>query len=135
LERRAIGLGRRTRALAGSISGGRRSLRSGRKVSQGSGIELATLGYAYGIAGQKEEAKKIVEQLKTKKKSEYISDFYFGHVYAGLGQNDLAFEFLMKACSNWQGDWGMLFINAPYSDSIREDPRFEELVRCMKLQS
>lgn len=105
------------------------------KVSQGSGIELATLGYAYGIAGQKEEAKKIVEQLKTKKKSEYISDFYFGHVYAGLGQNDLAFEFLMKACSNWQGDWGMLFINAPYSDSIREDPRFEELMRCMKLQS
>ncbi len=107
------------------------------KVSQGSGIELATLGYAYGIAGRKGEAQKILKQLKDRaeKKSEYVSDFYFGHVYAGLGEKDLAFEFLMKACSNWQGDWGMLFINAPYSDSIREDPRFEELVRCMKLQS
>ena len=106
-------------------------------VSHGSAIELATLGYAYGVAGQKEEAKKIIEQLKDKaeKNSEYISDFYFGHVYAGLGQKDLAFEFLMKACSNWQGDWGMLFINAPYSDSLRHDPRFEELARCMKLQS
>ncbi len=104
-------------------------------VSGGSAIELATLGYAYGIAGQKEEAKKIVEQLKNKveKKSEYVSDFYFGHVYAGLGEKDLAFEFLMKACSNWRGDWGMLFINAPYSDVLREDPRFSELRRCMKL--
>lgn len=102
-------------------------------VSRGSAIELATLGFAYGIAGQKEEAKKIVEQLKAKKKSEYVSDFYFGHVYTGLGEKDLAFEFLLKACSNWQGDWGMLFINAPYSDSLREDARFSDLLRCMKL--
>jgi adenylate cyclase len=105
------------------------------KVSQGSGIELATLGYAYGVAGREKESKELLKELKEikEKKVQYVSDFYLGHIYTGLGEKDLAFEWLMKSCVNWQGDWGMIFINAPYSDSLRDDPRFAELLRCMKL--
>ena len=104
------------------------------KVSNGSSIELATLGYAYGVAGKKKEAEEILKRLneKAEGKVEYVSDFYFGHIYAGLGEKDQAFRWLLKACQNWQGDWGMLFINSAYSDSLRSDPRFTELISCMK---
>jgi eukaryotic-like serine/threonine-protein kinase len=104
------------------------------KVSKGSPIELATLGYAYGVAGKKKEAEEILKLLgeKAERKVEYVSDFYFGHVYAGLGENEEAFRWLLKACQNWQGDWGMLFINSAYSDSLKHDPRFAELLSCMK---
>lgn len=104
------------------------------KVSRESPIELAALGYAYGVAGKKVEAEGILKLLseKAERKVEYVSDFYFGHVYAGLGQKEQAFRWLLKACQNWQGDWGMLFINSAYSDSLKHDPRFAELLSCMK---
>jgi eukaryotic-like serine/threonine-protein kinase len=105
-----------------------------RKVSNESAIELATLGYAYGVAGKKKEAEEILKLLgeKAERKVEYVSDFYFGHVYTGLGEKEQAFRWLLKACQNWQGDWGMLFINSAYSDSLKHDPRFAELLSCMK---
>jgi serine/threonine protein kinase/Tfp pilus assembly protein PilF len=105
------------------------------QVSHGSSIELATLGYAYAVAGKTKEAEEILQKLneKAKGKTEYVSDFYFGHIYAGLGEKDLAFQWLMKACNNWKGDWGMLFIKSAYSDGLREDQRFDELLQCMKL--
>jgi serine/threonine-protein kinase len=103
-------------------------------VSHGSPVELATLGYAYGVSGKVKEAEEILGQLEQKANSNvYVSDFYFGHIYAGLGKKDLAFEKLKKACENWKGDWGMLFIKSPYSDSLRDDVRFDELLHCMKI--
>ncbi|HSE39796.1 MAG TPA: tetratricopeptide repeat protein, partial [Acidobacteriota bacterium] len=105
-------------------------------VSKGSPIELATLGYAYAVAGRTQEAEEILKNLEEKSKdnNQYISDFYLGHIYTGLGKRDLAFQWLMKACNNWKGDWGMLFIQSSYSDSLRSDARFKELLHCMKLR-
>jgi serine/threonine-protein kinase len=104
------------------------------EVSHESPIELATLGYAYGVSEKTHEAEEILKRLeqKLKSKNEYISDFYLGHIYTGLGKKDLAFHWLMKACSNWKGDWGMLFVKSAYSDSLRSDARFKELLHCMK---
>jgi serine/threonine protein kinase/tetratricopeptide (TPR) repeat protein len=103
------------------------------EISKESPIELATLGYAYGTAGREKEARDILLKLNDKAQVSYVSDFYFGHVYSALGDKDQAFFWLFKACNNWMGDWGMLFISSsPYSDSLRKDPRFVELLRCMK---
>jgi hypothetical protein len=49
-------------------------------------------------------------------------------VYAGLGRQDQAFAWLERAYQT--GDFGLVSLKAePYLISLREDPRFQHLLR------
>jgi hypothetical protein len=51
-------------------------------------------------------------------------------VYAGLGEKDLAFEWLERAYN--ERDKGLISLRVdPPLDPLRSDPRFQELVRRM----
>jgi hypothetical protein len=53
-------------------------------------------------------------------------------VYARLGQTDLALEWLEKAYRSRQHDLAFLKVN-PQLDSLRSDPRFQDLLRRIGL--
>jgi hypothetical protein len=56
-------------------------------------------------------------------------------IYAGLGENDKAFEFLEKACSEKSLDI-TLFLQTDFAlDSLRSDPRFQNLLRRIGLKT
>ena len=59
--------------------------------SGGSARMLAELGHAYGLAGKRTEAVKILAELKELSKHHYISPYNLALVYTGLGDNDQAF--------------------------------------------
>ena len=56
----------------------------------------AGLAYAYALAGKKDEARKMLDELKEAAKQRYVSPFSFALIYIGLGDKDQAFEWLNK---------------------------------------
>jgi TolB-like protein/DNA-binding winged helix-turn-helix (wHTH) protein/Tfp pilus assembly protein PilF len=92
----------------------------------------AGLAYAYALAGRKDEAQKILEELKEAAKQRYVSPFGFALIYMGLGDKDQAFECLNKTAD--EDPYRIAFIKAdPRFDRLRSDPRFDALLRRMKL--
>jgi DNA-binding winged helix-turn-helix (wHTH) protein/TolB-like protein/Flp pilus assembly protein TadD len=92
----------------------------------------ALLGYAYGVAGKRNEARQVLEELQQVAKEKYVSPFPVAATYVGLGETDKAFEMLEKAYVERSWAMGMLKVN-PIFDPIRSDQRYVELLRRMNL--
>lgn len=93
----------------------------------------ALIAYAYAVAGDTNEARKILEELAQLSKKKYVSPFPIAAVYAAFGDRDEAFNQLEKAYAERSWAMGMLKVN-PVFDSLRSDPRFTELIRRMNLE-
>jgi Tfp pilus assembly protein PilF len=92
----------------------------------------ALLGYAYGVAGKRNEARHVLEELQQVAKEKYVSPFPVAATYVGLGETDKAFEMLEKAYVERSWAMGMLKVN-PIFDPIRSDRRYVELLRRLNL--
>jgi tetratricopeptide (TPR) repeat protein len=107
-------------------------LSKGNEASGHYSESLAMTGYIYAITGRHEEAQKMIDKLKDRSSHRYVSPYHIAVVYSGLGEKDLAFEWLEKAYL----DRSMLlsFINiTPLFDNLRSDPRFANLLQKLKL--
>jgi len=90
------------------------------------------LGYAYAVAGDRAEARKLLEELKTRSKQSYVPWFYIAGIYAGLGEKEQAIANLEKAYE--QREQGLAVMKRePMFDPLRSDARFQELLRRMNL--
>ena len=95
--------------------------------SGGSARMLAELGHAYGLAGKRAEAEKILDELKELSKQHYVSPYNLALVYTGLGDKDQAFEWLNEACEDRSGL--LIYLKTQHSfDSLYDDPRFQEIL-------
>ncbi len=89
---------------------------------------LAWLGYAWSASGQSAKGQQVLAQLADAAKSRYVSPIYPAMVETGLGNRKLALVSLEEAFRQRSG-W-MLFLNVePAFDTLREDPRFIDLLR------
>jgi TolB-like protein/DNA-binding winged helix-turn-helix (wHTH) protein/Tfp pilus assembly protein PilF len=88
---------------------------------------LALLGHAYGLAGERAKALNILEEIKLLSKQQYVSPLDFAMVYTGLGDREMAFHWLETAYS--ERVMRIQELNEPHFDSLRGDPRFEDLLR------
>jgi TolB-like protein/Flp pilus assembly protein TadD len=86
---------------------------------------LAGLGYSYGLAGRTAEAEQILQQLLA---DEQAGAIHIALVQIGLGNNDEAISWLEKAIDARQSHVLYIRQDAKF-DPLREDPRFEALVR------
>ena len=88
----------------------------------------ATLGYVYGRMGRAADARKVVADLEDQSKKTYVAPTNFAKIYIGLGDRDQAFAWLDKGYQ--QRDFWLTFLKGdPIFDSLRSDPRFQDLVR------
>ena len=93
---------------------------------------LTWLGHACAVSGQKDEALKIIAQLKSRPKMDYAYDLAL--IYTGLEEKDQAFAWLQKAFDTRDG--GMAVIQSePMLDDLRSDHRYMELLQRMKLSA
>ncbi len=93
---------------------------------------LGYLGYAYGKTGRKEDAEKVIEELKELSKTRYISPIAFVMVYAGIGDRDRAFEWLDRAFQDREHTLTLLTFDSVL-ESLSPDPRFNEFLDRMNL--
>ena len=92
----------------------------------------AALGLAYSVAGKPQQTKKIVEGFHALVKKRYIPATYFGMLYAGIGDKELALTWLEKAYEE-RAD-GLTWLNVdPMLDDLKPNPRFQALLRKIGL--
>jgi serine/threonine protein kinase/tetratricopeptide (TPR) repeat protein len=96
-----------------------------------SNLSLALLGYGYAPAGRRPEAQKVLDQLNELSKQKYVPPYHRAVICAGLGENDMVFEWLEKA---FEDHFIVLIKVHPAYDSLHSDPRFTNLLRRMNLQ-
>ena len=103
------------------------------QLSDGSLDAAVALAHAYSAAGKKTEAEKILQDLKRKAKQTSVSPYTMATIYAGLGENDKAFEFLEKAYSQKSLGIPASLKSDLALDSLRPDPRFQRMLRRIGL--
>ncbi len=111
-------------------------LQKGRTLLRDSPDLLAFVGYSYAVAGKREEAAEVIGKLKAGEglSEKYALPFYLALIYTGLGEVDLALEWLEKGYQNRV--WMMVFIGMePAFDPLRSDPRFQDLLVKMNLEN
>ena len=90
------------------------------------------LGYAYAVSDQPEKARELVEELRAGSQPEHLAPYHLAVIYFGLEETDKAFEWLNKACD--QRSPQLFWIKTlPELDSVRSDPRFQNILRRMNL--
>lgn len=94
---------------------------------------LGSLGATYAMSGQRDEALKTLRQLEELARTAYVSPYYYAMVYAGLGDNNRAFDCLEQAFVEREPFLITLAI-FPLLDSLRSDPRFDLLLRRIGLK-
>jgi TolB-like protein/DNA-binding winged helix-turn-helix (wHTH) protein/Tfp pilus assembly protein PilF len=88
---------------------------------------LTALAMTYGLEGKKEEAKKILGELKQRATQTYVSPCGLADVYIGLGDKDQALAMLEQAVRERSADL-MFLAGAPEFDALHDDPRFKAIV-------
>ena len=92
---------------------------------------LASLARAYALAGRKEEARKILDNLTTESGQRYIPAYSLAVIQLSLGEKEEALRLLEKSYEDRApfdtGVFGSLRIDRRL-DPLRGDPSFQALV-------
>jgi Flp pilus assembly protein TadD len=101
-------------------------------LSGGDPVVLGVLGHAYAMSGKRSEAQKVLAELKDLSKRRYVAPFDIALIYSGLGDKAQTLEWLEKAYEDHSQR--LLWIKVdPRLDSLRGEPRFQDLLRRMGL--
>lgn len=101
-------------------------------LSKGSPAVAGLLIRAYAHAGRRDDALRLLEELKQRRNAGYVPAAAFVNAYLGLGDNEQAFFWLEQAY-NEKSNILQFVKTHPYFDPIRSDPRFVDLVRRVGL--
>ena len=101
------------------------------RLSGGGQASTAQLGCAYARIGDTAKAHKIIDQLAELSRTKYVSPYDIAIIYTGLGEKDLALKWLEKAYE--ERAVRLLELPDPAFDTLRSDPRFQDLVKRIGL--
>ena len=90
-------------------------------------IPLGALARIYGIAGRKDEARKIFDKLRELRAERYTAAYALALAALGLGDKSEALHWLEESYRERDGDSISVIRVDPLLRSLRGDPRFEAL--------
>jgi len=103
------------------------------QTHSGGGLTFkAHLGYAFALAGRRDEAERILTELKEVTQQRYVPSYYFAIINLGLGETDQAFACLESAYRERLGFMAFIKVE-PMLDPLRSDERFADLERRIGL--
>lgn len=115
----------------GQHEAGIAALEMGRNLLRTSEGFSIWLGYAYAVAGRRDEAEHMLARQRENWERRHTGAIGAALTCVGLGDADRAFEWLDRA---YQERAGMTMLRAyPYWDRIRSDARFRDLLRRVGL--
>ncbi len=95
--------------------------------------ELGYLGYGYGLLGRQAESKAVLKEMEERYARRETPAMFLAAIHAGLGNKDQAFAWLDKDFR--AGSGALVYITYfPVYDTLRDDPRFTDLLRRMGLK-
>jgi serine/threonine-protein kinase len=126
---RILGL---TLALHGDLPAAERAVRDAVTLGSAGTYTTATLGYVLGRAGKTDEARAILQNLLARAERGYVSPVAFATIHLGLGDTQAALDWTERAYAERRGWLAYLRVN-PLLDPLRGEPRFEALMKKMRL--
>jgi serine/threonine protein kinase/Tfp pilus assembly protein PilF len=95
-------------------------------------VHAVWLGRAYAQAGDRAHALQVLQQLEQKSRTVYVPPYFLATLDTALGNKEQAFIWLDKAYA--EHDLYLAWIKFdPALDTLRSDPRFQDLQRRLKL--
>jgi TolB-like protein/Tfp pilus assembly protein PilF len=92
-------------------------------------LVLALLAQAMAKAGNKAQARTMLEELQQESKHRYVAAYGIGLLHLGLGEKEEALRWFEKSYEDHAGtEIGYIKVD-PFLDSLRGDSRFEALVQ------
>jgi serine/threonine protein kinase/tetratricopeptide (TPR) repeat protein len=102
------------------------------ELAPGNSLYLGQLGEAYALTGKVEQARHVLHQLEQLSHERYVSPYHLAYVHTGLGEQDLAMDWLERAYDERAG--GVHGIKGSFLFTpLRSHPRFQALLRKMNL--
>jgi TolB-like protein/DNA-binding winged helix-turn-helix (wHTH) protein/Tfp pilus assembly protein PilF len=109
-------------------------LRKAVDLSHGTPLMTSALANAYARSGNKAEAGRLLADLISESKRQYVSPYYLAVVYVGLGKPEDAINWLEKAFADRSN--GLVFLKVePELDDLRSNPRFVALQQKLNFPS
>lgn len=93
---------------------------------------IALKGYAYALAGRRQEALEVIGTLEKVAAQRYVSPACFALVYVGLDDRTNVFLWAERAVQDRAGWMARLKVD-PLLDAVRPDPRFQDLMKRIGL--
>jgi tetratricopeptide (TPR) repeat protein len=91
---------------------------------------LGFIGWVYAVSGKQEIARKHLNLLLDLRQRRYFDGYYIAVIHAGLGEKDIAFEWLKRGCE--ERACCMIYLKTdPVMKNLRSDPRYKEILRKM----
>src|SRR6185503_1344450 len=81
----------------GRLAEGLAALERAVVLSPGGTLFLGQLGQAYAMAGRPDQAREVLGRLQELARERYVSPYHFAYVYAGLGEQEAAIDWLERA--------------------------------------
>ena len=113
--------------LKGQYTEAAATFRKAIQIGDGSPNAKSHLAYALARLGNRDEALKLIDELKRQATHEHINSFHFAVPYIGLGNKDEAFFWLGKGVDEQSIGFAELDVH-PWFDDLRSDPRFKALL-------
>jgi eukaryotic-like serine/threonine-protein kinase len=110
------------------------ALEKSRQLLNSSPESVLELAFANAVAGNRKEAREMLNRLMGQPNPGYIPALWVARIYAALSENEQAFQWLQRAYEERSPQLPFLKVD-PRLDTLRPDPRFQDLLRRMKLQS
>jgi len=96
-------------------------------------VVVGPLAHVHAMAGHHAKALRMLHGLLALAKGRHVDAYAVAITYAALGQKDLVMEWLETACNNRAGWFTYQVKSDPRLDWLRQDPRFEKVLRRMGL--
>jgi len=109
-------------------------LEKARELSGNNPLILGPLGSCYGGLGEKAKVMQILEELERASQASYVAPITWVMIYLGLQDRDRAFDWLQRAAEARDALLCYLGVG-PIYDGIRNDPRYEKLMKRIGLAS
>ena len=102
--------------------------RKAKELNSANSQPTAQLAYALAKSGKPEEARGLLEELLRVSSQRHVSPGNIALIYNSLGERDETFSWLERGFE--ERDPKMVFLKVePKWNNLREDPRFQDLMR------
>jgi TolB-like protein/Tfp pilus assembly protein PilF/predicted Ser/Thr protein kinase len=102
------------------------ALERGVECSGGASRVMGYLGYAYGRAGRREDAQRVLAELDERARESYVPPYFHALVWSGMGDAEKTLETLERAYEARDTMIRDLLVDAQW-DWLRETDRFQTL--------
>jgi serine/threonine protein kinase len=91
-------------------------------------LVICGLGHVLALTGEREKAAGILEELRTRARTEYIAPDHFALVHLALDEEKLALDQLQKSVEE-RSSYGMWLAVDPRLDRLRTNARFQNILQ------